>query len=236
MTRAHIDRPSNQALLWMGLVLFTTLYYFAYDRLYLSRDVLLLETLIGSLKAWAIWLLLMPLILHHTPPWHSGQRVTSHLVQNLLLWMFLGLAVSTTYQAWVFNDVPNLGSTLLFCYFPANLKILAVVMALKMLGAKQSMTLSCQDHRNQTSELSIRDISHCSSDGNYLQLHSADRTYTTRSTLSAMAQRLQSHGFIQIHRRHLINMTFVRERNSQYLTLKTGVQLPIGRSFKSAIP
>lgn len=237
MSQTAIDRPSHQALFWLALVLFTTLYYFAYDRLYLSREAQLLESLLGSLKAWAIWLLLVPLIVRRTPAWRAGLPASAAQIRSLLLWVGLGLLVSTAYQAWVFRTQPHSGTTLLFCYVPANLKIMALVLALKLLGpAKRPFTtLSCQDHRNQTVELEIDAITHCTSDGNYLLIHTDRQAYTTRSTLAVMAKRLQAHGFIQIHRRHVVNATHIRQQNRNTVIMQPGTELPIGRVYQNRL-
>lgn len=59
--------------------------------------------------------------------------------------------------------------------------------------------------------LRILRIDHIESDGNYVTLHHRGRRHLHRETLSALEQRLASHGFLRVNRSHLVNLSHIRE-------------------------
>ncbi|MFC3192813.1 LytR/AlgR family response regulator transcription factor [Marinicella sediminis] len=224
---------------WCCLVLLTSVYFYLYDSWYVLRDVSLIGTLISSAKAWLIWLLLMPWLFERLPD--QGLKLPTHstAMQTYLLLSLAAVLISTLSQAWLFSDQPGIGRTLLFCYLPANLKILALVLLLPRCAHwlqqninEHSLKLNCHNHRNQTVEPELKAISHITAEGNYLQIHSAGAVYTLRSTLRDMERRLSPAGFIRIHRSHLANAAHINDLTTHCITLNCGTVLPVGRSHR----
>ncbi len=54
----------------------------------------------------------------------------------------------------------------------------------------------------------VLDIRHCEADGDYVRVHTTDRTFLVRVRLGDLEERLGAR-FLRIHRSHLVNMDFV---------------------------
>jgi two-component system, LytTR family, response regulator len=73
--------------------------------------------------------------------------------------------------------------------------------------------------------------------GNYVLLQRLSGSYLLRESISAIAQKLQSYGFIRIHRSVLVNTSFVEEihpwTTGEYvLRIKGGKELSVSRTYK----
>ena len=73
--------------------------------------------------------------------------------------------------------------------------------------------------------------------GNYVLLHQKSGSYLLRETLSRLAEKLGSHGFIRIHRSVLVNIAFVETIEpgvgSEYvLRTRNGKQYNVTRTFR----
>lgn len=76
--------------------------------------------------------------------------------------------------------------------------------------------------------------------GDYVTIHTAEKSHLLRETMHNMEKRLEPHGFKRIHRSSIINLDFVSElktgKNNDYqVVLKDGTELNLGRSFKDAL-
>jgi len=59
--------------------------------------------------------------------------------------------------------------------------------------------------------ISLGDVVSVQAEGNYVLLQRDSTSYLLRESISAVAEKLQPHGFIRIHRSMLVNTTFVEE-------------------------
>ncbi|MDE1468444.1 LytTR family DNA-binding domain-containing protein [Aurantiacibacter sp. D1-12] len=72
-------------------------------------------------------------------------------------------------------------------------------------------------------------------EGNYLEIHTLDGSYTVRDSLTRLAPLLEAHGFIRSHRRALVNTQHVKgvrscsESSSYRVMLFSGEEAPLGR-------
>lgn len=86
----------------------------------------------------------------------------------------------------------------------------------------------------------VSEIEWMESSGNYVNLHSQNRIYPLRGTLTGLVEKLQSKGFVRIHRSHAIccqtidNMQFEKSGDGQVL-LKSGKTLAISRRYKDGL-
>lgn len=76
--------------------------------------------------------------------------------------------------------------------------------------------------------------------GNYVEFHTAERSWLARRTLVQVEQELAELGFVRIHRSRLVNARRVRaaesRQNGDYvLTLDTGTQVGGGRRWRDAL-
>ena len=81
-------------------------------------------------------------------------------------------------------------------------------------------------------KLKIDDILYITVDSKYIELHTADRRYFIRSTLTSFIEKLPDH-FVRIHKTYAINMEHLDTINVENNTVKVGNEtLPLSRSLK----
>ncbi len=86
--------------------------------------------------------------------------------------------------------------------------------------------------------LKTNDIDYIKADDKFVHIHFGQQSHLVRQTLSAMTEQLDPNIFVQIHRSIIINIESIVELhstfNGQYtILLKTGKELPLGRTYKS---
>lgn len=84
------------------------------------------------------------------------------------------------------------------------------------------------------------EISHASSAGNYVELATSHGTVLHRVTLAALADELGAHGFVRIHRAHLVRVGAVVGIASAgsgdfTVTLAGGITLPGSRRYRAGL-
>lgn len=118
----------------------------------------------------------------------------------------------------------------------------AIELALKKFSAEkeietdeEEMTVKIKDaifvrdgHAFQ--KIVLSSILYISSDKNYLDIVTAQKTHVVRSTLKDMLVFLET-DFIQIHRSYVVNLNYV-ERFSNAIVTINKVQLPLGKSYQ----
>jgi DNA-binding LytR/AlgR family response regulator len=62
--------------------------------------------------------------------------------------------------------------------------------------------------------INLGDVVSVKAEGNYVLLQRHSTSHLLRESISAVAEKLQPHGFIRIHRSMLVNTTFVEEIKS----------------------
>lgn len=89
-------------------------------------------------------------------------------------------------------------------------------------------------------EVTEGDIRWVTSSGNYVELHLGDRRLLHRGTLTALEQQLSPERFLRIHRRRLVNVSYID--NVRYMTdgryrldIAGGTTLTSSRSFRAQI-
>lgn len=89
--------------------------------------------------------------------------------------------------------------------------------------------------------LAPHEISHVSSAGNYVELATSHGRLLHRATLAALAEELAAHGFVRVHRAHLVRAASVvavaGEASGDFtITLAGGCTLPGSRRYRQALP
>jgi len=77
-------------------------------------------------------------------------------------------------------------------------------------------------------------------EGDYVSVHTPERSHLVRETMQAMEQRLEPHGFQRIHRSAIINLDkvekLVASDNGDYeVRLSSGLALKVGRNYREAL-
>jgi two-component system LytT family response regulator len=86
----------------------------------------------------------------------------------------------------------------------------------------------------------VSDIRWLQSDGNYVELHTAQGTHVMRETLAHVEERLDPSRYVRIHRRVIVAIDFIRELQpwfggDQVLILKDGSKLRVSRTRREAV-
>jgi DNA-binding LytR/AlgR family response regulator len=85
--------------------------------------------------------------------------------------------------------------------------------------------------------LDLGDVVAVQAEGNYVSLQQHSSSYLLRESISAVAEKLEPHGFIRIHRSILVNTAFVEEitpysTGGYGLRLKGGKEYTVTRTYK----
>ncbi|MEM0996471.1 MAG: LytTR family DNA-binding domain-containing protein [Bacteroidota bacterium] len=81
----------------------------------------------------------------------------------------------------------------------------------------------------------LSEIVYVESDGEYLRLHTPDKSYLTLGALKTLEAELPTDRFQRIHRSYLIASRHVRGRVGHHLQLTNGKLLPIGRTYRKTV-
>lgn len=84
------------------------------------------------------------------------------------------------------------------------------------------------------------DIAWVEADGDHVRIHTSEKTYRTRATLSAYERELEADGFLRIHRSALVHPRAIREiqkfyRGDHVAVLHEGTEIRIPRTRDDAI-
>ena len=80
------------------------------------------------------------------------------------------------------------------------------------------------------------DVGHCSSQGNYTELHLADgRRFISARTLKEYEEMLGPWGFLRVHRNSLVNCSAVSHLQDDLLVMKDGMELEVSRRKRGEV-
>ena len=73
----------------------------------------------------------------------------------------------------------------------------------------------------------------------YVRLHTGSKTFLLRSSITSIHRKLESRGFVRIHRSTVVNSKCIssirKSRNGVWVVLEPGLELPVGRKFRTAV-
>lgn len=72
--------------------------------------------------------------------------------------------------------------------------------------------------------------------GNYVLLHGSGRRLCHRATLSAVEATLMGHGFVRVHRSHLVRAEAVARTTSRDVFLRDGTRIALSSRHRPALP
>lgn len=70
-------------------------------------------------------------------------------------------------------------------------------------------------------------------DCNYLRLHTPEKEYRIRDTVSSVEEKLSGSGFVRVHKGFLVNQSAVEMLCSDEVKLNNGYTVPIGKGYAS---
>ncbi|MCQ4022125.1 MULTISPECIES: LytTR family DNA-binding domain-containing protein [unclassified Ruminococcus] len=83
--------------------------------------------------------------------------------------------------------------------------------------------------------IKLMDILYFDSESNYVNVHTADKIYKFRGTLSAIEKELVPKGFIRTHKGFLVNQKHIYSIKSDDIVLSDKEVLPIGRTNRESV-
>lgn len=78
-------------------------------------------------------------------------------------------------------------------------------------------------------------IEYIESYGHYLFIHTSSAEFKVREKVSNVLTKLESLGFIRVHKSYIVNESYISTRNSDEVLMKSGVTIPISNTYKSII-
>ena len=99
------------------------------------------------------------------------------------------------------------------------------------------LTVSAQ---NRTQFVRVDEVDWMEADGKYVRLHAGGRAHLIRSSLAAVAERLDPAHFVRIHRSTVVNVARIREvqpwmGGDHLAILRDGTQLRVSRTYRGAL-
>jgi DNA-binding LytR/AlgR family response regulator len=93
--------------------------------------------------------------------------------------------------------------------------------------------------RGQMVRIDLCELDWVKAEAEYVRLHVGPGSFLLRGSISALADRLSSEGFVQIHRSAVVNMDRVRSlisnRGGLKVVLASGMTLPVGRKYRKSL-
>jgi two-component system LytT family response regulator len=95
--------------------------------------------------------------------------------------------------------------------------------------------------RGQRVVVPLDEVTHLVGSGNYVELHTPQRSYLMRATLTQLASRLHPAQFLRVHRSHLVRTDQIaaltpRGHGDAELTLRDGTTVMVSRRYREALP
>ena len=86
----------------------------------------------------------------------------------------------------------------------------------------------------------LSDVDWIEADGNYVRLHTGDRTHLIRETMKRLEERLDPAAFVRIHRSAVVSVSHIatietRERGEYVLKMRSGAKLVSSRGFSARV-
>jgi len=108
---------------------------------------------------------------------------------------------------------------------------------LQALAKSQSLRVAIKV-RGKILFINLGDVVSVQAEGNYVSFQRISSSYLLRESISAVAQMLETHGFIRIHRSVLVNTSFVEEirplSTGEYcLRVEGGKEYTVTRTYKT---
>lgn len=253
-----LRRDISSALLgWVVFLCSASVYCILYNQVVLLNANSFLHSFLWSLKEYAHWLLLTPVLfiwlqgVSHKQATNNGKNIITPLIVIFLIALFTRVVVDI-YS----NPNAEIAANLVY-FFPSQLYTLIIVSILWKLSRpnpvkeknSQNVTDSNCEEPSDTvlvikgnGEKIIRwDSVICIiAAGNYLELKTENDQYLLRKTMKQLDAKLPKEKFIRIHRSYIVNITKLEKIISQpagngLVYLCNGLQLPLSKSYKKQL-
>lgn len=137
-------------------------------------------------------------------------------------WTIVGMVNTFEYQAW---------------YKKSEGERIALVEEINQRDQNKFVSNILVKEKGHTIKIELAGIYWIEAFDNYVKLHSNDRFYLMRKTLSALESQLNPDVFSRIHRSSIVNLSAIKsilnvKNGDAVLTLQTGDELKVSRRFR----
>jgi len=77
----------------------------------------------------------------------------------------------------------------------------------------------------------LADICYIKSEGNYVEVHTRERRFVTRSTISEFLEKVPQATLVRVHKSYAVNLASISTLKAQEIVIND-ITIPIGRSYK----
>ncbi len=235
---------SHARPLWVFFALFVVSLVYCYVHGWIIGDPLKswVHSSVWSLSLWLPWLLLALILM-------NCQVIFKRLP---VVWTVIVLACAALLLKIGLTNAFSTSANLLasaYRHLPFEV-LVAAIMTYLHLNPGPVKTKAVTDRRQTNPVIQAYQGTHlrniktadvvciCSAD-NYVEIHTMEHVYIKRATLSAMFQKLKSHGFIQTHRGTLVNqkaiVTIKKSASGHHTVLRNGLSLRISRNRRQQV-
>ena len=85
--------------------------------------------------------------------------------------------------------------------------------------------------KNSTIKIKLNDIIFLESRGHNIEIHTKDSVQKIRATMSEYENKLNSYGFVRIHKGFIVNMRYISLINGRKIKLDDGTELTVGGNY-----
>ena len=78
-------------------------------------------------------------------------------------------------------------------------------------------------------------IMYFEADRNYCNVHSSEKKYTIRKTLTYIEEKMDNIEFIRVHKSYIVNAKYIQKINYDTIFLPNNHEVPLGRTYKDVI-
>jgi two-component system, LytTR family, response regulator len=94
------------------------------------------------------------------------------------------------------------------------------------------------ENDRQAEVVEIERILSFSADGNYIRVHTKDKTFEIRETMTGISSKLDPSRFVRVHRSFIVNLSQIssvisREGSCTFVVLSNGTEVPIGPNYRA---
>lgn len=85
--------------------------------------------------------------------------------------------------------------------------------------------------KNSTIKIKLNDIIFLESRGHNIEIHTKDSVQRIRATMSEYENKLNTYGFVRIHKGFIVNMRYISLINGRKIKLDNGTELTVGGNY-----
>ena len=236
---------------WLCFLACASIYCILYNQMVLLTAASFADSFLWSLKEYAHWLLVTPLLLLLLQRFCSASE---HSKRNLFICLSAILLIALITRMlgdFLLNPSTDLVANFVYI-FPGQVCTLAIISILwKLSRLPQSVKPEItHDQKPMDTVLVMKgngekiiqwDSVICIiAAGNYLELMTENEQYLLRTTMKQLDEELPKNKFIRIHRSYIVNITRIEKIISQpagngLVYLCNGQELPLSKSYKKQL-